>query len=335
MNVLLDIHHHDLFRSLYILFHNRLKCKIYLPYGLAWNERFKYANYNSRCVVEQYLIGVQGWLNMGGDVPDVQFITVEEYMDTKMDIHVASLMENVSVFDSLIKNFKPYSKLIMQVGNNFPPSIIDSVGSNLMSSSTVVYNLSKTKNKIFYHQEFDTTFFHPKIPCDVKTINSFQHYFGSGCHPYIKDFQIFNDLKMCMPDFTFKCFGSGNEHGAILGKPLDVSEKIKDSGFVFHIKPQGDGYGYIYHNAYACGKPVIYKSEYLKYNELDMTPQLLFDEETSVDLSKHSIESGINKIREFTDNYTEVSQLVYSKFRNVVNFDEQFVKIKSFVENLI
>lgn len=336
MNVLLDVHHHDLFRSLYILFHNRLKCKIFVPFGMEWHTKTKYANYPNIDTVKQYIVNIKDWLNIGNDLTDVQFISFEEYLDIDIDIHIASLLENVIVFKSLIEKYKPKSKLIIQVGNNFLVSIIDDLGDNLLSSSKVVFELSKIKNKIFYHQEFDTNLFEFKLPtCNVKSINSFQHFFGTGCSPYEKDYEIFKKLKTDMIDFDFKCFGIGGEFGPIRGTPTDMSLEIKNSGFIFHMKPQGDGYGHIYHNAYACGKPVIYKSKYLKYNNFEMTPLLLFDDSTSIDMSKLNIDSTKSKIIEFSNNYTEISKLVYFKFKQVVNFDLEFEQIKIFIENLI
>lgn len=335
MKVLLDIHHHDLFRSLYLLFRKRLNFEVYVPVGMDWNKLFGYANYPSKTTVEQYLVDVKSWLNTANDLNDVKFLTLQEYKDIDIDISVASLLENVKVFDNLSKKFDKKTKNIIQVGNNFPVNCIDEFGKNLMSSSTVVYKLSSIKHKIFYHQEFDVNFFNLNSNTfNVKSVYSLQHYFGTGMSPYELDLELFKTLKKTMPDFCYKCFGFGGEGGSIDGVPKKISDVIKSSGFIFHVKPQGDGYGYLYHNSYACGKPVIYKSKYLFYNDIPMTPMMLFDEKTSIDLSSLTIDEVVKKITDMSEDYENVTQSVYDRFKSVVNFDEEFLKIKLFIETL-
>lgn len=335
MNVLLDIHHHDLFRSLYILFYTRLKYNIYVPCGLDWNTEYKYADYKNENTISQYLIEVKNWLNCGNDVPNVTFITLEEYKNIKINIHVSSLLENAIVFKKLIADFHPYSKHIIQVGNNFPVECIDHIGKNLLSSSTVVYNKSKIKNKLFYHQEFDTNLF--CLPINIinpYTVNSFQHYFGIGMIPYEKDYDEFKTLKKLMPNFKYTCFGLEGDGGCIPGIPTCMSNAIKESGFIYHVKPQGDGFGHIYHNAIACGKPVIYRSEYLMSNEVKMTPLLLFNDKNSIDLSVLSHDEAKDKINYFAENYEDISKKIYDEFKNIINFDLEFENIKKFINNL-
>jgi hypothetical protein len=66
-----------------------------------------------------------------------------------------------------------------------------------------------------------------------------------------------------------------------------------------------------------------------------MTPMFLFDIDTSIDLSKLSDSEVVDKIKKFSENYNDVSEKVYTKFTSVVNFDEEYLKISKFIENLI
>lgn len=332
MNVLLDIHHHDLFRSLYYLFRGRLGFNVFIPKGLDWNRQWKYSNYPNESTIEQYLINVEQWLNVAGDLPDVRFITLDEFKDLPFDILLSSLMENAFSFYALKQKYQNNAKHIIQVGNNFPVQLIDGIGKNLLSSSTLVYQKSTIPNKVFYHQEFDLNhFYKPDSVLNLKSIYSFQHFFGTGMAPYTKDYQIFCEMKKRLSEYDFRCYGSGNEHGVIPGMPSEMAKVIREPAFVFHVKPQGDGYGYLYHNAYACGKPVIYKSEYLT----NMTPMLLFDSDTSIDLSCNTLQYNCDKIKEMTTNYAEVSVRVHDKFKSTVDFQSEFFQIKKFLEKLI
>ena len=335
MNVLIDIHHHDLFRSLNILFYSRLGCTIYIPYGIEWNTEFKYANYPNVDARHQYLTHVKNWLNNGQDLSNVKFLTLDEYKDINIDIHVASITENAVAFYAASKFYDKKTKHIFQAGNNFDPSLFPDIIVNLMSSSTIVYQLSKSKNKCFYHQEFDLNYFKPVFCSNIKSIYSIQHYFGTGTHPYALDYSLFLKIKDHLPSFDMACYGCGNERGPISNTPKYMGDFYENTGFIFHVKPQGDGYGHIYHNSYACGKPVIYKSEYLKSYSIDMTPMMLFDDETSIDLSRLSFNDAVDKIKIFSEDYQNVSNKVYAKFKQVVDFDKEFLIIKSFIDNLI
>lgn len=336
MNILIDIHHHDLFRSLNILFFNRLGYQIYIPYGMDWNIQFKYANYPSIDARHQYLTYVKHWLNVGDDLSNVKLLTLDEYKDIDIDIHLSSITENTVAFLESSKQYNKKTKHIFQAGNNFDRSILDGIVNNLLSSSTILYQLSKCKNKCFYHQEFNLTYFKPYNPCpNINSVYSIQHYFGTGMHPYTLDHALFLKLKSELPSFDFAFYGYGNERGPISNTPKLMSDFYKNTGFIFHVKPQGDGYGHIYHNSYACGKPVIYKSEYLKSYSVEMTPMMLFDESTSIDLSTLSINDVIDKIQLFSNDYTNVSNKVYNKFKQIVDFDKEFYDIQKFISNLI
>lgn len=335
MKVLIDIHHHDLFRSLYYLFNNRFNFDIYVPYGLEWNIQHSIAKYDHEDVVRQYLVEVKDWINICGSMGNIKFLTVEEYKNINIDIHVSTLLSNIRPFDDLIKHYQPKSKHIIQVGNNFPSELIDSIGKNLLSSSIVVYKLSKIRHKLFYHQEFDTNLFKPEHNKIKNTIKSFQHYFGTGCAPFQKDFKYFCELKNSMENFNFSCHGNGGDAGNISSIPTMISDAVKNTGFIYHVKPQGDGYGFIYHTAIACGIPIIYKSEYLMYNDIKMTPLLFLDNsDLFVDLSIMSNEQVIRKINHIYNNYDDISDRIYRKFNAEIDFDSEFVKIKKFVENL-
>ena len=336
MNVLIDIHHHDLFRSLNILFFNRLGYQVYIPIGIDWNIQVKYDNYPNMDARHQYLTYVKDWLNIGGDLSNVKFLTLDEYKDINIDIHVASITENTLAFLESSRIYGKKTKHIFQSGNNFHPSLLEGIVNNLMSSSTIVYKLSNCKNKCFYHQEFDLNHFKPINPClNINSVHSIQHYFGTGMHPYAIDHALFLKLKSELPSFDFAFYGFGNEKGPITNTPKYMSEFYQNSGFIYHVKPQGDGYGHIYHNSYACGKPVIYKSEYLNSYSIDMTPMMLFDEDTSIDLSKLSVAEAASKINIFAKDYTTVSDNVYKKFKQIVDFDKEFVDIQKFLDNLI
>ncbi len=332
MNVFLDFHHHDLFRSLYFLFHKRLGFTLYIPYGMEWRMEHGLYPYPDMETSRQFLVSVRHTVNIYGDLPNVRMISPDEFKDIKIDLMVSTLPSHLVAMKSLAEGYQTASKHILQTGNNVVPHTIDPLVKNLLSSSWLVYNTSTISHKLFYHQEFDTTRFCPPVTMEnPKSVYSLTHGFGTGCSPFTEDYSIFCSMKDRLSDFEFRCYGHGGEYGSA----PDVAKVIREAGFIFHTKPQGDGYGHIYHNASACGKPVIYKSSYLTKYGIPMTPALLFDDETSVDLSRLSIDAAIEKILEMCRNYPEITKKVHRKFTRVVDFDAEFIQIKKFLEELL
>jgi len=127
--------------------------------------------------------------------------------------------------------------------------------------------------------------------------------------------------------WTFKDHGAGNGDGPV----DDIAQTIKDSGFIFHCKRNGDGYGYNIHNAFACGRPMIVKG----HQHRGQTAEPLFTHgETVIDTSKCDISATIKMLIDAADNYEDWSSRVYSRFRDVVDFDAEFVKIQKFLNRL-
>lgn len=327
MKVLIDIHHHDLFRSLNILFHKRLGWDIYLLYGMDWHDEWKF--YSTRCAV-QYLESVKSWYNAEEDLSNIKFCTLEEFASTEFDVVVGSFPGHWNNFNDVIKHYGKKTKVIAQIGNNVPASEFDPFCKNLLSSSWVSYMLSRAKNKVFYHQEFDTTDFCPPIPSTGRLVTSLLHFFRNENIPS-EEYKMFLSLKEQMPDFSFRCFGQGGECGV----SKDVSKNIKESTFIYHVKPGGDGYGYVYHYAAACGKPIIYRKKYLYYNEFCMTPLFLLNDDIAIDLDQYSLKQVEDRMREMKSNYADVSAVIRNNFCQVVNFDEEFERIKVFLADLI
>jgi len=112
-----------------------------------------------------------------------------------------------------------------------------------------------------------------------------------------------------------------------------VHKAMANSGFIWHVKLGGEGFGHVIHNAYALGRPVITKGSYY-YGK--MAEPLLINNKTCIDLDQGSLESNIERIRYYSkpSRFLEMSKNAYNRFREVCNFNREEKEIRKFLERL-
>ena len=333
MKVLVDLHHSELFMSLYLLFVERLGWDMYVPMGMAWYEKgyWGLAPGDNLAVAKQFLVTPEiPVFSLRPRYPKLNYayLGAIDSGAIKFDIIVASVPTSFSCFEKLIRDYGMISKLIFQAGNNFyhGSSTLATVG-NLMSSATEIYQRMQAPNKVFYHQEFDLNIFSRKRSCNPKSVTNLQHYMS---HP-----ELFLELERALRGWEFKSYGNGNRNDALIAL-TDVSRAIQDAGFVFHVKDAGDGYGHTLHNSFACGTPLITNSKYMRSNDgIPYTGAMLYTPETIIDIEYMTISQIADELKCRADNYDYYSKKVYEKFKEVVDFDKEFVEVKAFLERLI
>jgi hypothetical protein len=111
------------------------------------------------------------------------------------------------------------------------------------------------------------------------------------------------------------------------------AEKMRESGWTWHYKPEGDGYGYAPHRACATGRPlIVWASAYRD----KLAGQLMDDMVTCVDISRRSTEESIKILGRLSnpEEHNRMAEAAHSRFKDVVDFDREFANIKGFLENL-
>jgi len=333
MKALVDYHHISLLRSIYILFRERLKYDLHVPHGWDWYfDGSVYSSYAEE-VCRSYVAPEFNNDYFKDYLPDLGKASYEDFIKGDYDIVVCSLLENYVSWKALIQeyNLESKTKLVFQIGNNIPLWAQPTDFDNILSSSWPCFEKYDCKNKVFYHQEFDLNLFNQKLDCDRKKIINLQHF--------MQNEDIFYGLEKMMPDYTFKVHGAGGRDGYIPNGEKEMSDYIKNSGFLFHCKVVDEGYGHNIHNAFACGKPVIVDSSEMGVDWngfIGNTASLMFEDgKTIIDINGKTLEQISNEIRNMVNNYEEISNYIVDKFNKVSNFDEEFVRIKSFLDNLV
>ncbi len=345
MNVLADFHHFDLYYSLQLLFEKRLGWELYRPIGMDWFEGgyWKIAEPygNNPDTVRQYLdINTMAWdphKNLNGGTNNYEkdgvyhiwdpiheifqkAITLEKFKEIPIDIVISSYQPHDESFARLIKDYKPKVKHIAQMGNTYQTTEVKNV-----MCSTMPYPIPPDKNVVFYHQEFDLDVFKYSPPQATSKITSFVNLLPMP--------EVYRLYKSRLPDFDFKAYGAGSLDGTITGLGA-ISKIMSESDFGWHIKPGGDGFGHIIHNWFACGRPVL--TNFSDYND-KLAGFLLQDGKTALNLEACGFEENINRILYYSipENYQAMCEDAHKKFKEVVDFDREFIELKKFLEKII
>lgn len=349
MKVLADLHHGDLYYSLQLLFEKRLGWEMYRPIGLEWYHAGYWHVFPHIDTANQYLgldhainppknchgdyLSPREILNKNYRYEDGIYyvkdptkdkvqrgITLDKFRDMEFDILVSSIPQHVGPFNKLIRLYQPQAKHIFQVGNawNYIPGI-----QNILASTAPFYTPPGV-NVVNYHQEFDLEMFKYTPPTNHKRVDSYIHY--------MKELSLLEQYKKSLPDWGFYTHGAGMEN--CLQKSQAIADTYISSGWTWHVKPEGDGYGYGGHCSAACGRPLIIRGDYYRGKLLSL---LLEDKKTCINLDQHPLHENIKLLQYFSqpEEHRTMCENIYKKFREVVDFDQEEQHIRRFLERII
>lgn len=346
--VLCDFHHSSLLRSLVLLFEDRLEMELYRPIGMEWFNAGYWAINNQEDTARQFLDLDQALpkdgtpplnIAMAGNVSDGVYLvldpgnvsahraaTLDYFASHSFDYLIASIPAHIEPFKQLIAKYQPTAKLIIQMGNNW--NILQYQGENVLAS--IAPQPAPGVNAMFYHQEFDLNVFLPTPVKNTKNIYSFLNIIqdsGIGWEDY-------KQLKRLLDGqgYTFKAYGGQCPDGNMTG-PVELARKMREAQFIFHVKPGGDGFGHIIHNAYAVGRPVITRPSHYRGQ---LAEQLLVPG-TFIDLDRYGPGEIKNIIARLTADPLHLKQMgekASARFREVVNYEAEATKIGAWLASL-
>lgn len=353
--VLADFHHGDLYESLRILFEDRFGWELYRPVGLDWYRENYWMVYDHIDTAGQYLDvhktspprtihgedvtkvhGDNAWLNKysedkgngyylvydqnhGGRIH--RGILLEAAKRDGFDYIISSMPAHYERFERLLKVLPGGCKHICQIGN---------IGWRIPSSAKFVLNSTTTPCPshipcVYYHQEFSLKEFSPDpYPENVRSLTNLMHY---------QEFHYKNDfikLTSALKErgWTIKDYGAGNEDGAC----LDIAQAIHDTGFVWHCKKGGDGYGHNIFNSFAAGRPMVVNTkDYIN----TIAGRLFFPGDTVIDMAKLSTDEAVQRLEAAAEDYSAMRQRVIKQFNDEVDFDRESASIRSFFEHVV
>lgn len=340
MKILADYHHDSLFKSLHLLFEKRLGHELYRPVGLEWFKKGFWRINDLEDTAKQYLDLDQRYIPLDktrrlNQILDSQAthyeidgsgyvqkaVTWEQFLQHKWDFIIASVPNHIEPFRKLAE--MSGAKFVIQIGNNW--DMREFAGENVLAS--VLPTDSKGANACFYHQEIDLDEFYFELPEPNRKIYSFINVIENTLG--WKDFLYMESMGS---DFTFKSFGGQCRDGNCQGDKI-LADKMREAMIIFHVKPGGDGFGHVLHNAFAVGRPVITRKSHYK-NQLG---ELLLTNDTCIDLDMLSIGEAIETLKELAyDKYAlkNMSKSARRRFAQVVDYEEDAVRIARFLAEL-
>jgi hypothetical protein len=346
MRVLCDFHHSSLLRSINLLFGDRLGMLVYRPIGMDWYEQGFWAINNQVDTAKQFLdpesqpmdntapLNNPEWTRSDGtfDIYDPggktshMACTLEFFANNQFDYVIATIPQHVEIFERLIAKYQPQAKLIVQMGNNW--NIEAYARYNVLAS--IAPQLGAGESTVFYHQEFDLTVFKDTPVQPIRKIYSFVNVIkdaGIGWNDYC-------DLKRMMErqGWEFRAYGGQCPDGNMTGAEA-LASKMREAAFIFHVKPGGDGFGHIIHNAYAVGRPVITRPSHYR-NQL--AEQLLVPG-TFVDLDRYGrseVKNILTKLIMDPDGLEEMGRRAAERFDEVVNYEKEARDISVWLQSL-
>ncbi len=344
MKVLTDFHHSSLLRSLNLLFEGRLGMELYRPIGMEWFDEGFWSINDQLDTARQFLqLESQPYdltppLNMGEVVRDGVFwiadpgghthhraCTLDYFKNNQFDFVIASIPQHVPVFERLIREYMPNAKLIIQMGNNW--NMDNFAGYNILASVAPTFTAA---NAMFYHQEFDLRVFHDTPVQPVRNVYSFLNIIqnsGIGWTDY-------SELKREMEreGWTFRAYGGQCPDGNMTGAH-QLANKMREAAFIFHVKPGGDGFGHIIHNAYAVGRPVITRSSHYRGQ---LAEQLLIPG-TFIDLDRYGrkeVKKILTQMMYDPDSLQDMGRRAAERFDEVVDYRKEASEIATWLHSL-
>jgi hypothetical protein len=344
MRVLTDFHHSSLLRATNMLFGDRLGMEVFRPIGMEWFDEGFWAINDQRDTAEQFLqmdswpadgttplngaIDAQGvgWHTIAdpGEKTHHKACTLEFFKRKQFDYVIASIPQHIKPMQKLINLYSPGAKLIIQVGNGW--DLAQFRGHNVLAS---VAPRPTMTNALFYHQEFDLDIFHPTKNESTLLVSSFINILQRT--PAWDDFEQLEALT-AQHGFKWRSYGGQCRDGNMNG-PEELARAMRESMLIFHVKPGGDGFGHIIHNAYAVGRPIITRSSHYK----DTLAEELLEPGTFIDLDKHSIPEAkniISRLAYMPEQVEEMGIAAAKRFRSVVDYEQEAKEVSKWLETL-
>lgn len=328
MRVLADRHHADLYESLTALFVDRFGWELFTPVGMEWwtEDYWRFGQvFGDDRLARQYLVLNETWR----EVEPGLFLTFDQHHPARplygvtLDLArkwdwgftCATVQENQWGFARFAQ--EQGAKYLYQVGNTRQE--ID------WSLDPLVLNASEMPilgRGVQIGQEFDHRgIFRYREPAERQRVASFVNLL-----PLIPQSWVFyEELCRLLPDFRFRSFGHECPDGLL--KPVAaIADEMSRTGWAFHDKTTGDGFGHIIHNWAAIGRPLIGHASYYGGQKAEPFWQ---DGMTCIDLDRHSIEEAADIIRSTSaDKHREMCQAMRATFEATVNFEEDAEKVR-------
>lgn len=305
MRLLTDRHQADLFYGIQRLFTDRLGWDVYTPIGHDWWDagiwRFGEA-YGDDRLVQQYLSIGPGWR----EVEPGQYVTFDPCHPERPLYGVTLACARGWSWDGVMatvqENQTGFARFALETGARYLYQVGNTRQQIDWALDPLVLNASEAALQgrgVAIGQEFDhRTAFRFLPPEHTNRVASFVNLL-----PLIHDdagrkvsWIPFVELSKLLPDFRFRSFGHSCPDG-LLQPVAHIADEMARTGWAYHDKPTGDGFGHVVHNWAAVGRPLVGHARYYAGQKAEVFWQ---DGATCIDLDRHSYGEAAALMRETT-----------------------------------
>lgn len=313
--VLADWHHPALYESLRILYEDRFGMELYSPIGMEWRQHgWELKGGTPGWTYEDYLVFPDA-VDMGThfEIPQLEYpstprkaVTWEQARGLRWDTVLGSVPIHQRSFQRLSRELGA-DRLVHQVGN--AKHFIDRA-----VRQTVIASARVSRVSAVYHQEFSQELFHWTEPVNPYRVTSFMLRIDHASCPY--------EWFASDPFVEWAAYGASSPKDPGYLSPMSaVARELHQTGWVWHDKRIGDGYGHVMWNAAAVGRPLIGHASHFKGL---LGEPLWEDMVTCIDLDLHDEEEALALWYEITrdhERHLRMCRAMRYRFEELVDFD--------------
>lgn len=308
MNVLVDRHHAALLYSLQLLFEDRLGMDLYVPQGHDWWDggywRFG-EGYGDDRLARQFLMDTSP---TDPHYPDrrVKGVTLSDAQHMPWALVMATVQDNQQGFAQFAS--EQGAQYGIQIGN-----VNQDVNWRLDPLALISTGVPKVGRGVHYHPEFDAQY---RLPTSTTVLRSFVNCFDST--------RCFD-----LAPGELEVYGIDGRNGNVT-LASEVADLMAGSGWGWHDKIQGDGYGFVIHGWAAVGRPLIGHASHYAGTVAESFWQ---DGVTCLDLDRHSVDEVMERVRTITpDEHAAMCRAIRLQFDELVDFDAEAQRVGAFLE---
>lgn len=305
-NLLVDRHHAGLYRSLQLLFEDRLDVALFTPVGIEWwDEKFwRFGEvFGDDRLAQQYLVtDGHGWTEVQGgcyvteDVEypghDIHGVTLAQAREMDWWGAMATVQENQYGFQRFAE--QQGARYLYQVGNTrqdvqwqLEPLALVSAEVEIPAGATAVR----------YLQEFDTTVWRPYGPylAQPRRIASFVN----SLPLMTSEWERLGAVRSKLPEYEVLVHGHHSPDGRVVPNTR-IAKVMASCAFGWQDKPTGDGFGHVIFGWAAVGRPLIGTA---RFYSGQLAEPLWDDGVTSINLDGLSAHEAARRIREVANDH--------------------------------
>lgn len=328
--VFADWHHPALWESLSILFEDRFGWELYSPHGQEWTQHgWRLEGATPGWTAHDYLdqpATLQGGhhLIQGAEYPDRprKAVTWAQAHELQWDYVLCSVQQHQRPFTMLARRWGV--PLIHQVGNA-RHAIDPGIRSALILASAEVR--ARNQRVLRWHQEFDLKLFGYAEPTNPLAVTSLMLRLDTTSCDY--------GWMVGAKGVRWAAYG-GTAPGepGYLAPMTRVADTLRATGWVWHDKRIGDGYGHVLYTAASMGRPLIGHASH--YAGLLGAP-LWQDMSTCIDLDRHEPEEALRLLRAIAADpawYRDLTERTAEAFLQLVDFDAEAEAIREALDSM-